>query len=335
MTIEYATTKDRQELLDFLLTVFKEKSPEHAPFEDIYPDLFLANDETMGRHAVIREDGRIVAAVGTYPTVMQIFGCHVKNAGVGQVATAKACTGKGYMTALLKSELERCRREGCVFAWLGGRLDRYRHFGFESCGLSFDHCTDAHALRDVPKSRTISKVDAKAPGAITEELFALREKTVNSLLYPIDILRLQMTRRGFEPEIWTATPAGATTPDAWAIFDRKVDWIIEWCGSFEGRTELARAIAEDGVDKVWVRCPPADTEMAAFLRPHCRYMAPISRVLCVLDADALVEAYRPLIPKDFVLPPPGTPATELARKFFGPERGSACLPVEIPVLFHV
>ena len=61
MNIEHATARDRRELLDFLLGVFRAARPDHPPFEDIYPDLFLEDDEVLGRHAVIREEGRIVA----------------------------------------------------------------------------------------------------------------------------------------------------------------------------------------------------------------------------------------------------------------------------------
>ena len=54
MKIEHATARDRSELLSFLLGVFRAARPDHPPFEDIYPDLFLEDDEVLGRHAVIR-----------------------------------------------------------------------------------------------------------------------------------------------------------------------------------------------------------------------------------------------------------------------------------------
>ena len=334
MKIEYARAADREEILAFLLSVFQRNNPKHAPFEDIYPDLFLPDDEVMGRHAVIREDGRIAACVGTYPMLLQICGCRVLTAGVGQGATRLEPTGKGYMTALLNQELDRCRREGCVLGWLGGRRDRYSHFGFDVAGLNYDYYMDAHSLRHVARSRRIDHVKATEPGAITEAMFALRDKTVNSVIEPLDTFRLQMTRLGFDFEIWTATPEGAEAPDAWAVVDASHGRIEEWCGSLDGRAEIALACAERGKVMRMETC--ADVETSAFLREASFYRSPSGRNLCVLDRDGLVAAMRPFLPKGFAMPPDSLSPCELVRTLFGPDPGSAaCLPFCMPGIFHV
>lgn len=334
MQIEYAKKADRQELLDFLLTVFRRNNPTHPKFEDIYPDLFLEDDEVLGRHAIIREDGKIASCVGTYLVMMQAYGRRILTAGVGQVSTAANALGKGYMTALLKSELARCRREGAVLAWLGGRRDRYSHFGFDCCGIQLDYSMDAHSLGDIPRSRTVTHVEATAPDAITPAMFELRERTVNSALVPLDIFRIQMTRLFFKFEIWKAIPEGATEPDAWAVYDANSNRIQEWSGSHDGKMEILHQMVKER-GKIACREPICETEFSPFFRNHSWYISPSSMQLAVLNKEKLVEAYGPLIPADFQIPPDGTDDCELARRFFGPGRNSAELPFTIPGIFHV
>ena len=333
MKIERATIKDRSELLSFLLGIFRAGRPDHAPFEDIYPDLFLEDDEVLGRHAVIREDGRIVACVGTYLIPVQLGGCRVMTAGLGQVATDPAVRGKGCMTALINHELDRCRAEGALVAWLGGRRDRYAHFGFDDAGLLFDYWLDAHSTRNIPRARTVRHVEATAPDAITPALFALRERTVNSALVPLETFRLQMTRLGFQFEIWSAFPEGAEESDAWAVIDVKNNRIEEWCGSAEGRLEIAHAycIEKHGVRRLE---SPADAEMNRLLHNLSVHVGTSSRTLAVLNARGLLDALAPFVPQDFALPENAKPL-DLPHLLFGPGRDTADLPFYVPGIFHV
>lgn len=335
MKIDYAHICDRQELLDFLLTVFKGNNPDHSPFEVIYPDLFAADDEVLGRHAVIREDGRIVSCVGTYPMLMQVGGCRIMTAGVGQVATLKSCTGKGYMTQLLNHELVRCRDEGCAIAWLGGRRDRYAHFGFELASLSYDYGCDAHSLRHLPSNYVVSRADATDPASITEEMFELRDRTVNSVIEPLPLFKTQMHRLGFTFEIWSASITAGAAPEAWAVVDVMNKRIEEWCGSLEGRLAILRAAGTE-LGRVHKVETIADKAACDALRESCLYFSPLNRHLAILDRDGLLSAAAPLLPADFKAPPETLSPLELVRSLFGPDPGcSACIPFAIPGIFHV
>lgn len=335
MQIERATARDRQELLDFLLGVFRRGNPKHPPFEDIYPDLFLEDDEVLGRHAVIREEGRIVSCVGTYLVPMQVGGCRVLTAGLGQVATAPESRGRGYMTALISHELDRCRAEGAALSWLGGRRDRYSHFGFDCACLLFDYRLDSHSLHTIPRNRTVSHVDATAPGAITPELFAKRERMADTALVPYDIFRLQMTRLFFHFELWSATPDGASEPDAWAIIDTQNNRIEEWWGSTDGRLEIAAEYAS-GHPGPYRLESPCDKEMNGILRNHCVTCGPQSRTVAVLNARLLLEALAPFVPAGFTVPPEvANDGPALTRLLLGPGRDTAELPFYMPHIFHV
>jgi hypothetical protein len=182
------------------------------------------------------------------------------------------------------------------------------------------------------RSRTISKEAATEPGAITPEMFALRDRTVQSAIVPLETYRLQMHRSGFAPEIWTATPQGGGEPDAWALFDAGQRRILEWCGSFDGRLEiLAEACAGGRVSRV--EPPRGDPEMCDFLREHCTWFGPNVAHLAVLDKARLLEALAPFVPAGFA--PRAAEGPALVRELFGPGPGSAFLPFFIPSLFHV
>lgn len=334
MKIDHAKASDRQELLDFLHFVFSRNNPTHPRFEALYPDLFLEDDEVMGRHAIIRENGRIVSCVGTYLILMQLRSRRILTAGVGQVSTHPDCRGKGYMSALLSSELDRCRREGAVFAWLGGRRDRYSHFGFECAGVVTDYMVDKHSLGLPTGAMSVKHCAATDVGAITEEMFALRDRTIDSVIVPLDIFRMQMTRHGFNFEIWSATEPGNNIPAAWAVIDANCNRIQEWCGSFEGRIQILNAITTER-GRLSVVESSAEPELSDFLRDHCVHCGPSSTTLAVLDRDNLVKAYGDLVPGDFQLPSSSVTGSALARAFFGPGYHSAELPFSLPGIFHI
>lgn len=328
--IEHAVAADREELLAFLLAVFRRNNPNHAPFDDIYPDLFLPDDEVMGCHAVVRVEGRIVSCVGVYPMTVQVGQCRVKSVGVGQVATDKDFLGRGFMTALMRHQLARAKDDGAVVAWLGGRRDRYSHFGFDNAGLSFDHCIDAHSLGAVCGRYAVAHCPAADDGAVTEAMFALREGNGQTVLEPMDTYLVQLRRSGFRLEVWTASRNGGD-PEAWALFDAAHRRIVEWCGSFDGRVEILSGMCKEGnVSRIETR---GDAEMMCFLREHCYWTGPNCATLAVLDARGLLAALAPFVPNSFVPQEKEGPA--LARELLGPDVGTACLPFHVPPLFHV
>ena len=254
-------------------------------------------------------------------------------AGLGQVATDPAVRGKGCMTALINHELDRCRNEGALVAWLGGRRDRYAHFGFDDVGLLYDYWLDAHSTRDIPRSRIVRSVDATERDAISPAFFARRERMADSAMVPLETLRLQMTRLGFKFEIWSALQKGAEEPDAWAIVDAKNNRIEEWCGSTEGRLEIVHAycLAHRAVRRTE---SPADVEMNRLLHKLSVHASPGARTLAVLNARSLLDALSPFVPPDFVLPD-NVEAADLPHILFGPGRDTAELPFYIPGIFHV
>ncbi len=332
--IELARAIDRTELLDFIHGVFRRDDPNIPRFETMYPDLMARSDEAMSRHAVIRSKGRIVSCVGMYRMLLQTGGCRVPIAGIGQVSTAADMLGRGFMTALLKFQLERARREGAVLAWLGGRHDRYAHFGFETAGLWFRYSGDAHSTSGIHRVRAVSNSPA-TPESISPELFELREATVDGVIEPIDDYRVRLRRAPFE--LWTATPPGGSAPDAWAtvVPGESEGRIEEWCGSEDGRVEIFAAVAEK-FGRVVRNESSAPKHLNRELRRFCSSMTPGCDQLAVLDRDGLISAYRNLVPPGTKPPPAGLDAMEFIRHVFGPEPSAfPQLPFLLPGFNHV
>ena len=340
MNVTFAKASDCEQLLDFLPSVFRRNDPTHPRFEDLYPDLFLPTDEAMGHHAVVRDGtGRIVACVGAYPMTLRVAGCEVPIAGVGQVSTAQDWLGKGCMSALVKAQMERLRSLGVALVHLGGRHDRYAHFGFETGSLSFDYGLDAHSLAKVGRTRTVRRFShgPMSETAVTPEMFALREKTAPAtVVETIERYRMRL-RRGCN-EVWTATPAGASEPDAWAVVAPKSHRLDEVSGSVDGILEIAAEATKRLGTSLQLALPVCDAthELAERARRVCSWMGPRCETLAVLDRDRLLEAYAPVIRPGTRLPSKELSSAELVRACFGPEPSAfPPLPFALPNLYHV
>ena len=329
MDIQFAHAGDRAELLDFLYAVFLRKNPQHPRFDALFPELFDDTDESMGRHAVIRENGRIAACVGMYRMTLRIAGCEVPFAGIGQVSTGADYLGRGYMSALLKEQLRLAREEGAAFAWLGGRHDRYRRFGFDSAGLVFHYGLDARSVCEIPSSREVARLPGNPADGLPESIHALRERDGEIIVEPRATYLRRLLRTRYE--VWTSTPAGASEPDAWALFAPEKSHIDELSGSTEGCLEIVAALARQASGDVDLALSPSNHDLSEGLRRACRWVAPRMNMLSVLDLDRLLAAYAPLLPSGASVPSRDLSPGELARVCFGPERSS--FPVQLP--FHL
>ena len=335
MDIDYARAGDRAELLDFLYGVFLRANPNHPRFEDLFTELFDGTDEAMGRHAVVRVGGRIAACVGMYRMTLRIAGCDVPLAGIGQVSTGAEHLGKGYMSALLREQLARARAEGAAVAWLGGRHDRYSRFGFESAGLYFVYGLDARSTREIPLARHVARLDGNPADGLPEVVHALRERGGEIIAEPREtyLRRLRRTRY----EAWTATPSGASEPDAWALFAPEKNRIDELAGSVDGCLEIVATLARQSPGDVTVSRSTADRALSEGLRRACHWVSAGMNMLSVLDRDRLLDAYAPLVPPGTRLPPRDLSPGELARVCFGPELSSfpVRFPFNLPDHFHI
>ncbi|BDI33142.1 hypothetical protein CCAX7_51930 [Capsulimonas corticalis] len=196
------TAQDYEELVDFISMVF---SVAHGPtdFQTFGPAMYEPTDESMSQQYVVRENGRIRAAVGVFPMTYRIGDISLRVAGVGNVAVHKHHGGKGYMVELMNAATADMAMGGVDFSFLTGQRQRYQYFGYEPCGA-------ACAVYFSPAS---VKHTARHAGFATytfEEMAAQSEEIINKAyeIYAAQFARIERPREKFV----NILRAGVATP---------------------------------------------------------------------------------------------------------------------------
>lgn len=290
-SLEVARSQDRDELLALLLRAFRVDNPQHPPFETLYPDLFAANDIAMGRHRIIREQGRITACVGAYPMEVRLGPCTVRTVGIGQVSCDPEARGGGRMTALLTATVDALPASGCAISWLGGRRDRYARFGWDLAGTTVQCTMDARSVGPTPDGWTVAaQVPEHAPST---ELWRLRGTQ------PI---REEVSREGWHAKLargksllWTAHRRGAADEvRAFAVIREDGNNLQEWGGDLEGlHAIVAEAIARHGMARVVYQ--PGLDPAATWFHAHSAGESGALSNLLVIRLDATLEAFAPIL----------------------------------------
>ena len=100
------------EIIEFAVGVF------NVDFPNLLPRLYRDGASTGHDHFAVRENGRLVAAVISFPLDATVAGHTFKTYGVGTVSVAEDCRGKGYMTDLLASCLNDAFTHGAALSVL-------------------------------------------------------------------------------------------------------------------------------------------------------------------------------------------------------------------------
>lgn len=121
-------------LIELLNLVFTQKNGKEMDFEKELPKMCVRDDEHMGRHFGIFEDGKLVAAIGVYLLPVTIAGEQLLFSTVGNIATHPDYRGHGFMNALIERAMQELDEVGADASRLGGLRQRYNRFGYENCG---------------------------------------------------------------------------------------------------------------------------------------------------------------------------------------------------------
>ena len=153
--MKWASAGEKNEIIDFCDFIFSKFSRPHD-FETLLPKLYGTNGDSAPHHFIIREDGRIVAAILAYPVEMRIGENSFMTIGVGSVSVHPRAQGRGYMQHMLKAVDDHARELDAVFSVLGGQRQRYGYFGYHPSGYHMDFSISArnvkHALKEADDS---------------------------------------------------------------------------------------------------------------------------------------------------------------------------------------
>lgn len=102
----------------------------------------LNNDSYAGKHLAVKEDGKLVAALGVYPLPSTVAGHKIILGTMGNVVTDPDYRGRGYMSALLDATEKDLKEASVDAVRLNGKADRYRRYGYEACATMVDYLFD-------------------------------------------------------------------------------------------------------------------------------------------------------------------------------------------------
>lgn len=129
----WAKESEKQEIIEFIDYVFSKAHRPHD-FATLLPKVYGGDGDGAAHHFIVREEGKLAAAVLAYPVVMHIGGSALTTLGVGSVSTHPSARGKGYMKLLMDAVDARARELDAAFAVLSGHRQRYGYFGYDRGG---------------------------------------------------------------------------------------------------------------------------------------------------------------------------------------------------------
>lgn len=137
MDIQYrkATWEDFPQLIDFANYVFSH-SGDATDFPTLLPKLYRTPERSASCHWIALENGLIKGVVGCFPLKMQVGDELLSAYGIGTVSVHPYARSRGYMRRLMSLAIEEMQANCADFSCLGGRRQRYEHFGYTPCGVS-------------------------------------------------------------------------------------------------------------------------------------------------------------------------------------------------------
>ena len=166
---------------------FEKDTSKESFFPRILPKLYQ-NPRIAPMHVLAIEDGRICGLVGTFELPYVVHGMPLHVVGIGTVSVRPGYRRKGYMKELMARAIQRAKDEQADYMILGGRRQRYGHWGFEQAGAMAYYDVDTDNVRHTYGEHAdfgyrFRRLTAKDEEAIQMER-KLREAAEIHMIYP-------------------------------------------------------------------------------------------------------------------------------------------------------
>ena len=148
-----ASYSDYNELLRFENKVFK------TNFTRIMPKLYRDKEKCTDSHLIIKDNGKIIAALAFYDAKLLLGNSTLKALGIGSVAVDKKYRGNGLMKVLLDEADRVAAEKGAHIALLSGYRQRYSRFGFEKGGIHHTFTISNYFINHFKPKRKLSFKD--------------------------------------------------------------------------------------------------------------------------------------------------------------------------------
>ena len=128
---------ERPALSDYNQLLSFEERVCHVRFRQKVPKLYRDPAVCVDRHLVVRENGKIVAAIAAWPGVLQTPAGALSAVGIGSVAVDASCRGKGYMLEMMEDCDAIAAQQGAALGFLSGYRQRYAYYGYTPAGVQY------------------------------------------------------------------------------------------------------------------------------------------------------------------------------------------------------
>lgn len=291
---EFCTGKrsDREDIIDFINMVFSQTGQPHD-FKALLPKLYADDTDTSADHFLAKENGKIKAVVGLFPTYTTVGGIRLKLGHIGSVSVHKYARGKGYMKQLMTMAIDAAAKGGYDALVLGGMKNRYQYFGFQPTGAaakySFIPENFSHQYKGGHDAISFERMEDEHSKYISE-IRALYKK------------RPVWTDRGDDRQFfkvlcsWNGTPYAVIKNGNFAGYMTDLDgqFVGEW--GFKEIEDfpavLAAWFSRRQLSSLTVCAPPYDAAACEVLGKYCESFSPMMRHSWhILNFCKIIEAF--------------------------------------------
>lgn len=133
-------------------------------FRNLLPKLYKPELNPAYNSFNAYQDGKLVAAIGSFPLSTQVMGVTLKGMGIGNVAVHPDNRHQGHMKKALTMSVDDMVAQGIDFSCLGGQRQRYNYFSYDYTGTCYRYYIAPNNLRhfyqDQPLKLTMEEITA-------------------------------------------------------------------------------------------------------------------------------------------------------------------------------
>lgn len=169
LTYGRGTHEQFEEYLDLIDLVFGYTGTVNQ-FRNLLPKLYKPELDPAYHSFNAYIDGKMVAAIGSFPLSTQVLDVTLKGMGIGNVAVHPDFRRQGHMKAALNMSIDDMIAQGMDFSCLGGQRQRYNYFSYDFAGPCYRYYIEprnlAYFFSDAPLVLTAEEVTADSRDAL-------------------------------------------------------------------------------------------------------------------------------------------------------------------------
>lgn len=166
---------DYDQYMEFINLVFRFEPGPESGFLHILPKLYKPCYHPCENAIVLKENGKILAAVGIFPMEAHVGGQNLKVFGIGNVSVHPEARSRGYMKQVMNAALQEMIAQGGAYSALGGLRRRYQYFSYERCGQSFHFFVTPNCVQhQIGGVVPLSLREVREPGPALAEISRLQ-----------------------------------------------------------------------------------------------------------------------------------------------------------------